>query len=57
MFWMLAGYCLRPGFGAVLDEQRIARLVPLFEAGIASNAGTRSWQQFWIAWRRVAGVR
>ena len=58
VFWMLAGYCLRPGFGAALDEQRIARLVPLFEAGIASTAGTRSWQQFWIAWRRVvAGLR
>lgn len=58
VFWMLAGYCLRPGFGAVLDEQRIGRLVPLFEAGIAGTAGTRSWQQFWIAWRRVvAGLR
>ena len=58
VFWMLAGYCLRPGFGAALDEQRIARLVPLFEAGIAGTAGTRSWQQFWIAWRRVvAGLR
>jgi len=57
VFWMLAGYCLRPGFGAPLDEQRIARLVPLFEAGIAGESA-RSWQQFWIAWRRVvAGVR
>ena len=58
VFWMLAGYSLRPGFGAPLDEQRIAQLVPLFEAGIAANANARSWQQFWIAWRRViAGVR
>ncbi len=58
VFWMLAGYCLRPGFGAPLDEQRIAQLVPLFEAGIAAGASARSWQQFWIAWRRVvAGLR
>lgn len=58
VFWMLAGYCLRPGFGAPLDEQRIARLVPLFDAGIAASSSTRSWQQFWIAWRRiVAGLR
>jgi molecular chaperone DnaK (HSP70) len=58
VFWMLAGYCLRPGFGAPLDEQRIAQLVPLFEAGIAAGANARSWQQFWIAWRRVvAGLR
>jgi len=58
VFWMLAGYCLRPGFGAPLDEQRIAQLVPLFEAGIAVSAKARSWEQFWIAWRRVvAGLR
>ena len=54
VFWMLAGYCLRPGFGAPLDEQRVGRLVPLFEAGIAAGATERSWQQFWIAWRRIA---
>jgi molecular chaperone DnaK (HSP70) len=58
VFWMLAGYCLRPGFGAALDDQRLAQLVPLFESGIASGAKARSWQQFWIAWRRiVAGLR
>ena len=58
VFWMLAGYCLRPGFGAPLDEQRVAQLVPLFEAGISAGANARSWQQFWIAWRRiVAGLR
>jgi molecular chaperone DnaK (HSP70) len=58
VFWMLSGYCLRPGFGAPLDEQRIAQLVPLFEAGISGGANARSWQQFWIAWRRVvAGLR
>jgi len=57
VFWMLAGYSLRPGFGAPLDEQRVAQLVPLFEAGIAGESA-RSWQQFWIAWRRVvAGLR
>jgi molecular chaperone DnaK (HSP70) len=58
VFWMLAGYCLRPGFGAPLDEQRIGQLVPFFESGVASGASARSWQQFWIAWRRiVAGLR
>jgi len=58
VFWMLAGYCLRPGFGAPLDDQRIGQLVPLFETGISAGANARSWQQFWIAWRRVvAGLR
>ena len=55
---MLAGYCLRPGFGAPLDDERIAQVVPLFDSGIAAAGKTRSWQQFWIAWRRiVAGLR
>jgi molecular chaperone DnaK (HSP70) len=58
VFWMLAGYCLRPGFGAPLDEQRVAQLVPFFEVGVSAGAGARSWQQFFIAWRRVvAGLR
>ncbi|HEX2871281.1 MAG TPA: Hsp70 family protein [Polyangiaceae bacterium] len=58
VFWMLAGYCLRPGFGAPFDEQRVAQLVPLFDSGIAAAARARGWQQFWIAWRRVAaGLR
>lgn len=58
VFWMLAGYCLRPGFGAPFDDQRVAQLVPLFDSGIAAAARARGWQQFWIAWRRiVAGLR
>lgn len=58
VFWMLAGYCLRPGFGAPHDPQRVAQLVPFFESGVAAGANARSWQQFFIAWRRVvAGLR
>jgi hypothetical protein len=58
VFWMLAGYCLRPGFGTPHDPQRIAQLVPFFESGISAGASARSWQQFFIAWRRVvAGLR
>lgn len=58
VFWMLSGYCLRPGFGAPHDGERVAQLVPLFESGIAASSKARSWQQFWIAWRRiVAGLR
>ena len=58
VFWMLAGYCLRPGFGTPLDDRRIGQLVPLFDAGIAGTANARGWQQFWIAWRRIAaGLR
>jgi len=54
-FWMLAGYCLRPGFCHPLDAQRIAQLWPAFDAGLSHRDSERNWQQYWIAWRRVAG--
>jgi hypothetical protein len=53
VFWMLAGYCLRPGTGHPLDPERMKLLAPLFSAGIVF-AETRNWQQFFIAFRRIA---
>lgn len=55
VFWMLAGYCLRPGYGHPLDPGRVKLLVPLFEPGLTFRDEARGWQQFWIAWRRVSG--
>jgi hypothetical protein len=55
MFWMLAGYTLRPGFGHPRDAERVARLWSSFEPGVRQRDADRIWQQFWIAWRRVAG--
>ena len=55
VFWMLVGYCLRPGFGHPQDRKRIALLAPLFGQGLSFQDEARGWQQFWIAWRRVAG--
>ncbi|MBN1606213.1 MAG: hsp70 family protein, partial [Polyangiaceae bacterium] len=55
LYWMLAGYCLRPGFGHPLDPQRVAVVAPLFDEGLGFAQETRSWQQLWIAWRRIAG--
>jgi len=55
VFWLLAGYCLRPGFGDPNDAARVARLAALFPEKLAfPEAQPRSWQQFFIAWRRVA---
>ena len=54
MFWMLAGYCLRPGVGHARDSERVAELFGLFEERLAHPGEVRSWAQFWIAWRRVA---
>jgi molecular chaperone DnaK (HSP70) len=55
VFWMLAGYCLRPGYGHPLDPGRMRLLVPLYEPGLTFRDEARGWQQFWIAWRRVSG--
>jgi molecular chaperone DnaK (HSP70) len=55
LFWLLAGYCARPGFGDPLDAQRVAIAAPLFAEKVVFPNETRNWQQFWIAWRRLAG--
>jgi molecular chaperone DnaK (HSP70) len=55
VFWQLAGFTLRPGFGDPLDAQRAQELAPLFAERVLFPNEARTWQQFWIAWRRVAG--
>jgi molecular chaperone DnaK (HSP70) len=55
VFFLLAGYCVRPGFGDPLDPSRIKELAPLFAERLAFPDQVRGWQQFWIAWRRAAG--
>jgi molecular chaperone DnaK (HSP70) len=54
VFWQLAGFCLRPGFGDPMDGERIALLAPLAPERLSFPDQTRGWQQFFIAWRRVA---
>jgi hypothetical protein len=53
VYWMLTGFCLRPGFGHPLDPGRIALVEPLFSEGLAFADEARGWQQFFIAWRRM----
>src|SRR5690606_16213645 len=55
LFWMLAGFCLRPGFGHALDRERLGLLWGAFDANLSHKDAERGWQQFWIAWRRVSG--
>jgi molecular chaperone DnaK (HSP70) len=55
VFWLLAGWCIRPGFGDPLDPPRVASLALLFDERLAFPAEARGYQQFWIAWRRAAG--
>ena len=54
-YWLLLGYCLRPGFGDPGDPARIERAWPLFEGRLAFPDEPRGWQQFFIAWRRMSG--
>jgi len=55
VFWLLAGWCLRPGFGDPSDPARIAAFAPLFDERLAFPGEARGWQQYFIAWRRAAG--
>ena len=55
VFWQLGGYCLRPGFGHPLDAERASNMFSIFAERLAFSQEARSWQQFWIAWRRIAG--
>jgi hypothetical protein len=52
--WLrLCGWCLRPGFGAPLDDARLERMWTLREAGL--RRPTRAtWVEWWILWRRIA---
>jgi molecular chaperone DnaK (HSP70) len=53
--WLiLAGFLLRPGFGAAADHFRIDSLWRLREHGLC-YAGKRSKVQEYVLWRRVAG--
>ncbi len=53
--WLiLAGFLLRPGFGAALDEGRIDSLWRVRDAGLYFS-GKRIKLQEYILWRRVAG--
>lgn len=55
VFWLLAGWCVRPGFGDAADASRVASLFSLFDERLAFPGEARGWQQYFIAWRRAAG--
>jgi molecular chaperone DnaK (HSP70) len=54
--WLnLAGYCLRPGFGHILDEWRIEQLWALYASGAQHHQDSQVRAEWWTLWRRVAG--
>ena len=55
VFYNLAGYLLRPGFGYPQDEWRVQDLWPLHRHGIEYHREPRVWHAWWVMWRRVVG--
>jgi hypothetical protein len=55
VFFQLAGYGLRPGFGYPLDEWRCEQTFLLFGDSVKFHAEQPVWSEFWVMWRRLAG--
>lgn len=55
VWFNLAGFCVRPGFGYPLDDWRVEQLWPLFLQGLQFPQENQSWAEWWTFWRRVAG--
>ncbi|HEX7667722.1 MAG TPA: Hsp70 family protein, partial [Polyangiaceae bacterium] len=55
VFWLLAGYCIRPGYGFGGDEDRAHLFARLFAEKVVHADNPRVWQQFFVAMRRAAG--
>ncbi|MBM7117992.1 Hsp70 family protein [Archangium primigenium] len=55
VFYSLAGYTLRPGFGYPLDHWRAEQSFSLFEPLVQHHTEKAVWVEFWVMWRRVSG--
>jgi molecular chaperone DnaK (HSP70) len=54
--WLnLAGFCLRPGYGAILDDWRIGQVRKVYMAGLAFPRDIQCQVEWLVLWRRVAG--
>jgi hypothetical protein len=52
--WLrVCGWCIRPGFGAPGDEERLDRMWAVRERGLL-QATKANWSEWWILWRRLA---
>ncbi len=55
LWFSLAGFCLRPGFGYPLDDWRVGQLWALYEQGVQHHRDAQVRAEWWTLWRRVAG--
>ena len=54
--WLhLAGFCMRPGFGAPLDAWRAKVMWGVFHENICFAKSEPNRLAWWIVWRRIAG--
>jgi hypothetical protein len=54
--WLnLLGYCLRPGFGAALDDWRMTQARRLYLGGMAFPNDVQCQAEWLVLWQRVAG--
>ncbi|HWT03032.1 MAG TPA: Hsp70 family protein [Pyrinomonadaceae bacterium] len=54
--WLnLFGFCLRPGFGAVLDEWRVTLARKVYHEGLCFEKDVQCQVEWLILWQRVAG--
>jgi hypothetical protein len=54
--WLnLYGFCLRPGFGAALDEWRVQRARKVYHEGLCFERDVQCQVEWMILWQRVAG--
>lgn len=54
--WLnLLGFCLRPGFGAPLDDWRMKEVWKLYLRGLEFPRQPQVRSEWWVFWRRVAG--
>jgi hypothetical protein len=55
VWWSLVGYCMRPGFGAPVDGERMKLLSPLWFTGLQFPNESQSQRGWWVAFRRIVG--
>ncbi|MFT7185521.1 MAG: molecular chaperone DnaK (HSP70) [Pseudohongiellaceae bacterium] len=55
IWFNLAGYSLRPGFGYPADAWRIEQVWKLHQQGLQFDNDTQAWIDWWTFWRRAAG--
>jgi molecular chaperone DnaK (HSP70) len=55
IWFNLAGYCLRPGFGYPIDDWRVEQIWGLYDQGLQHHQETQVWIDWWTFWRRASG--